>query len=63
MTSRLRVALFVEGSESPPLPRGVRSLESIWNEHLPGALGLEAFSSVVPIPRSTSLPWIPTIRP
>jgi hypothetical protein len=44
----LRVALFVEGSESPPL-RGVRSLESIWNEHLPGALGLRVFSSVVPI--------------
>jgi hypothetical protein len=44
----LRVALFVEGSESPPL-RGVRSLESIWNEHLPGVLGLRAFSSVVPI--------------
>ncbi len=52
VTDDLRVALFVEGSESPPVPRGIRSLESIWNEHLPRALGLRTFSSVVPISKT-----------
>lgn len=47
---QLRVALFVEGGERPLPPRQTRSaLELMWNEHLPGALGLRAFSSVIPI--------------
>jgi hypothetical protein len=46
----LKVALFVEGSVSPPPVRGTRSsLERIWSERLPQALGLRAFSAVVPI--------------
>lgn len=46
----LKVALFVEGGESPLPPRQTKSaLELIWNEHLPTALGLRAFSTVVPI--------------
>lgn len=47
---QLRVALFVEGGASPPAPRQTSSaLELMWNDHLPRALGLRAFSSVIPI--------------
>ncbi len=45
----LRVALFVEGSESPPPPRGLRALERIWNEDLPQALEIDYFEQVFPI--------------
>lgn len=47
---QLRVALFVEGGSDPLPPRQTKSwLELIWNQHLPIALGLGAFSTVVPI--------------
>lgn len=48
--SELRVALFVEGGESTLPARSSRSsLEKIWNDALPAALGLREFSIVVPI--------------
>ncbi len=43
------VALFVEGSSSPPPPRGLRALDRIWTDHLCGLLGVASFSIVVPI--------------
>lgn len=45
----LRVALFVEGSASPPPPRGLPALARIWGEHLCGLAGVPGFSTVVPI--------------
>jgi hypothetical protein len=45
----LRVALFVEGSASPPPPRGLPALARIWAEHLCGLAGVAGFSVVVPI--------------
>ncbi|MDJ0762006.1 MAG: hypothetical protein QNJ97_03375 [Myxococcota bacterium] len=45
----LRVALFVEGSESPPTPRQLDPLIRIWNEDLVEALKIEPFDLIVPI--------------
>jgi hypothetical protein len=48
--SDLRIALFVEGSFSPPPPRGQqRPLDRIWNEDLKEALDLRPFALIVPI--------------
>ncbi len=45
-----RIALFVEGSLSPPPPRGQdRPLDRIWNETLREALDLRRFELIVPI--------------
>ncbi len=60
----LKVALFVEGGPSPPPPRATQSaLESIWNEVLPGALGLRAFSMVVPISKKHLVAMDPSNPP
>ncbi len=46
----LRVALFVEGSEHPPLKREKRDpLARLWNETLVAALGIPEFHRVYPI--------------
>jgi hypothetical protein len=45
----MKVALFVEGSEAPPPPRGERPLDRIWNADLGAALGLPRFDPIVPI--------------
>ncbi len=48
--SALRVALFVEGGENTlPVRSSRSSLEKIWNDALPAALGLREFSVVIPI--------------
>ena len=47
--SSLRVALFVEGSHSPPVAGGAGTLSSIWNDALAAALGIAPFEPVVPI--------------
>lgn len=52
MTSRLRFALFVEGSLSPPTKRGKDSLGVIWNERLGRSLGLPPFDPIVPISKT-----------
>jgi hypothetical protein len=45
----LKIALFVEGSEAPPPPRGERPLVRIWNDGLAKALRIQPFNHVVPI--------------
>ena len=45
----MQVALFVEGSSSPPPPRALPALERIWNRHLCATSGIQGFSLVVPI--------------
>ncbi|MFL6260495.1 MAG: hypothetical protein ACJ76Y_12345 [Thermoanaerobaculia bacterium] len=52
MTARLRIALFAEGSESPPTKRGRQVLETLWNEDLGRALNLRRFDLVVPISKT-----------
>jgi hypothetical protein len=52
VTSGLRIALFVEGSLSPPTRRGRDALGVIWNERLGGVLGLPRFDPVVPISKT-----------
>ena len=49
MANAIRIALFVEGSATPPPVRGSSPLTQIWNEHLCGALGIRAFDEIVPI--------------
>lgn len=49
MTSGLRIALFVEGSSTPPTRSGKDLLEVIWNERLGESLGLPRFAPIVPI--------------
>ncbi|MCB9760379.1 MAG: hypothetical protein H6739_11125 [Alphaproteobacteria bacterium] len=44
----LRVALFVEGSHTPPPTRGERPLVAIW-QALAESLGLSAFHLIIPI--------------
>jgi hypothetical protein len=46
---RLRIALFVEGSESPPQPRRDPALKKIWNEVLGATLNLRPFDPIIPI--------------
>jgi len=46
---QLRIALFVEGSISPPQSRGDPALNRIWNEVLGSELNLHPFCSIVPI--------------
>lgn len=45
----LRIALFVEGSLTPPPARGSRPLERIWKDCLGAELGLLPFEPIVPI--------------
>jgi hypothetical protein len=45
----MKVALFVEGSQSPPGPRQKDALTRIWCEHLPALAGCEPFAQVHPI--------------
>jgi len=45
----MKVALFVEGSQSPPGPRQKDALMRIWCEHLPALAGCEPFAQVYPI--------------
>lgn len=52
MTSRLRIALFVEGSLAPPTKRGREILGVIWNDRLGRSLGLPTFDPVVPISKT-----------
>jgi hypothetical protein len=52
VTADLRIALFVEGSESPSVRRGRQVLESLWNHGLGQALRLPAFDPVVPISKT-----------
>ena len=52
MTSGLRIALFAEGSQSPPTARGRQVLEVLWNDRLGHALGLRRFHLVVPISKT-----------
>jgi len=47
--TRLRVALFVEGSQPPLTNRGRDTLNVIWNERLGNFLGLPPFDPIVPI--------------
>lgn len=62
--SELRVALFVEGGHSPlPVRQKASSLDLIWKEHLPGALGLRAFSMVVPISKKHLVAMDPSNPP
>src|SRR4030042_1832235 len=46
---QLRIALFVEGSESPPQPGIASGLNRIWNEILASKLDLHPFDPIVPI--------------
>ncbi len=59
MASSLRIALFVEGATTPLPVRGVRPLAQIWNEHLCGALGIQAFHEIVPISKKPWWRWTP----
>lgn len=52
MTAGLRLALFAEGSESPPTARGRQILDVLWNDDLGPALGLPRFDLVVPIAKT-----------
>ena len=52
MTAPLRIALFAEGSESPPTKRGRQVLETLWNDGLGRALNLRRFDLVVPISKT-----------
>jgi hypothetical protein len=52
VTTRLRLALFAEGSESPPTRRGRKVLETLWNDGLGRALSLRRFDLVVPISKT-----------
>lgn len=45
----LKVALFVEGSTSPPTPRGLPAIERIWNELIADVVGAPRFDPIVPI--------------
>lgn len=47
--SQLRIALFVEGSSSPPQVRGKPALNRIWNDDLASELNLHPFDSIIPI--------------
>lgn len=49
MSPQIRIALFVEGSASPPTRDGRQSLEVLWNDRLCQDLGLRRFDLVVPI--------------
>jgi hypothetical protein len=49
MTGVTRIALFVEGSDAPPAPRGQKPLEQLWNRTLRDALGIARFEVIVPI--------------
>lgn len=59
----LKVALFVEGSEAPPLTRGDRPLERIWNHDLAHALGIQHFEPVVPISKKHLVAMDPETPP
>lgn len=48
----LRIALFVEGSEAPPTPRGLPVLERIWQEDLGQSLDLLPFDRIFPISKT-----------
>jgi hypothetical protein len=52
MTAGLRLALFAEGSQSPPTARGRQVLEVLWNDRLGHALGLRRFDLVIPISKT-----------
>lgn len=52
MSSGLRIALFVEGSLSPPTKRRKDALDVIWNEHLGKSLGLPLFDPIIPISKT-----------
>lgn len=52
MIAGLRLALFAEGSESPPAQRGRETLERLWNGDLGSALNLPRFDLVVPISKT-----------
>jgi hypothetical protein len=52
VTAPLRLALFAEGSESPPTKRGRQVLEALWNDDLGRALNLRRFGLVVPISKT-----------
>lgn len=45
----MKIALFVEGSQSPPGPRQRDALTRIWREHLPALAGCQPFAQVHPI--------------
>ena len=47
-----RVALFAEGSISPPLPRQKDPLATIWQTHLPQVLGISPFEWIFPISKT-----------
>jgi hypothetical protein len=42
----MRVALFVEGSHTPPVPRQKEALNQIWSVHLPSLAKVRSFSNV-----------------
>jgi hypothetical protein len=49
VSPQIRIALFVEGSTSPPTRDGRQSLEVLWNDRICQRLGLRRFDRVVPI--------------
>lgn len=61
--SPLRLALFAEGSESPPTPRGRQTLDLLWNGGLGQALGLPRFDIVVPISKTHLVAMDPSNPP
>lgn len=63
MTASLRLALFAEGSESPPTARGRQVLEVLWNDRLGHALGLRRFDLVIPISKTHLIAMDPANPP
>ncbi len=60
MAAALRIALFVEGSATPPPVRRPSPFTQIWNEHLCGALGIRAFDEIIPISKKHLVAMDPT---
>jgi hypothetical protein len=52
VSSAPKIALFVEGSPSPPTKRGREILDVIWNERLGKSLDLPPFDRIVPISKT-----------
>jgi hypothetical protein len=63
VTAPLRIALFAEGSESPPTKRGRQVLEKLWNDGLGRALNLRRFDLVVPISKTHLVAMDPSNPP
>ena len=59
----MKVALFVEGGQDVPPPRGDAPLFEIWNKTLPEALGLQRFDLIVPITKKHLIAMDPSKPP